>query len=73
MAAAIYAQIPGSSKVPTLVMGQEGYYQYPCDTVVDVKLKFGGVEYGISNMDMNFGTFTDDGKICIGSFFAIDV
>ncbi|KIR40318.1 endopeptidase [Cryptococcus deuterogattii 99/473] len=73
MAAAIYAQIPGSSKVPTLVIGQEGYYQYPCDTVVNVKLKFGGVEYGISNMDMNFGTFTDDGKICIGSFFAIDV
>ncbi|OXB36258.1 endopeptidase [Cryptococcus neoformans] len=73
MAAAIYAQIPGSSKVPTSVMGQEGYYQYPCDTNVDVKLKFGGVEYGISNTDMNFGTFTDDGKICVGAFFGQDV
>lgn len=73
MAAAIYAQIPGSSKVPSSVMGQGGYYQYPCDTNVDVKLKFGGVEYGISNTDMNFGTFTDDGKTCIGAFFGQDV
>ncbi|WVO15347.1 hypothetical protein L204_103003 [Cryptococcus depauperatus] len=68
-AESIYSQIPGAEALPSSILGASGYYQYPCDTNVTVKLQFGGQQYTISKADMNLGSFTTDTSMCTGAFF----
>jgi len=68
--AAIYAQIPGSSRStdPNL----QGYWNYPCGTKVQVSLQFnGGKQWSISPADFEFGQSTQ-GTTCQGAFFESD-
>jgi hypothetical protein len=53
--------------------GYQGYYQYPCNTVVNVTLQFGGLSYAMANADMNLGQFTRDSSMCTGAFFVMDL
>lgn len=53
--------------------GYDGYWQYPCSTVVNATLQYGGLAYGISNADFNLGPFTQDNSMCTGAFFEMDL
>ena len=69
---AIYAQIPQA--VPMDASSEfSGYYQYPCDTSVNVSLQYGGLSYSMSNADFNLGSFTKDNTMCTGAFFQMDL
>ncbi|WWD06960.1 hypothetical protein V865_005057 [Kwoniella europaea PYCC6329] len=72
VAQAIYEQIPNSEAL-SASSGYDGYYQYPCDTTVNVTIQFGGLSYAISNADMNLGSFTRDSSMCTGAFFEMDL
>ncbi|KAK6906397.1 hypothetical protein I203_100382 [Kwoniella mangroviensis CBS 8507] len=72
VAEAIYSQISDSQAL-SASSGYDGYYQYPCDTTVNVTIQFGGLSYSISNADMNLGSFTRDNSMCTGAFFAMDL
>ncbi|OCF56098.1 endopeptidase [Kwoniella mangroviensis CBS 10435] len=72
VAEAIYSQIPNSQAL-SASSGYDGYYQYPCDTTVNVTIQFGGLSYSMSNADMNLGSFTRDSSMCTGAFFAMDL
>jgi len=70
-ASAVYAQISGSRPLP--LEGYEGYFEYPCNQVINSSLQFGGLSYSISNGDFNLGQFTNDNSMCTGAFFAQDL
>jgi cathepsin D len=62
----IWAQVPGST-----AMGgsMTGFYEFPCDTNVQISLSFGGGNsWPISTADMNVGTSGTDGQ-CVGGIF----
>ncbi|RPD58766.1 acid protease [Lentinus tigrinus ALCF2SS1-7] len=67
--AALYAQIPGSQ---ALTGDNNGYYTYPCDTDVNVTLRFGNssVSWPISNAD--FLLMQVSSSSCVGGFFTLD-
>ncbi|KAI8993951.1 aspartic peptidase domain-containing protein [Trametes punicea] len=60
---AIYQAIPGSSPVENM----QGFFQYPCDTDLQVSLAFGGKSWPISPADMNLGHTTS--SLCAGAIF----
>ncbi|KAF7358221.1 Acid protease [Mycena venus] len=62
---AIWAAVPGSS--PSTV--QNGFYQFPCDTNVNVSVSFGGRIWRISSVDMNIATLS--ANLCLGGIFAL--
>ena len=69
--AAIYAQIPGSSK--STAAAYDGYWQFPCSAQFDISLNFDGIEYPIYPLDFNLGTtgvFNGE-QNCLGAFFEI--
>ncbi|OCF32449.1 endopeptidase [Kwoniella heveanensis BCC8398] len=72
VAQSIYSQIPNAEAL-SASSGYDGYYQYPCDTNVNVTIQFGGLSYAISNADMNLGSFTRDSSMCTGAFFEMDM
>ncbi|KAF8318714.1 acid protease [Clavulina sp. PMI_390] len=66
--AAIFSQIPGSSKGTG---NYEGYYLYPCNTTVTVSLAFGGGQnWSIDPNDFLFETI--NAATCVGAFFILD-
>ncbi len=69
---AIYAQIPGAQNM-SASSGYQGYYEYPCGTVISASLQFGGLSYSISNADFNLGQFTRDASMCTGAFFEMNL
>ncbi|KAH9893556.1 aspartic peptidase domain-containing protein [Cubamyces lactineus] len=65
---ALYAEIPGSQALS----GQNaGYWTYPCDTNVNVTLRFGSssVSWPVSNEDFLLEQASRD--TCVGAFFAL--
>ncbi|KAI0369096.1 acid protease [Pilatotrama ljubarskyi] len=65
---ALYAQIPGSQALS----GQNaGYWTYPCDTDVNVAMRFGSssISWPISNADFLLEQASRD--TCVGAFFAL--
>jgi len=60
----IYAQIPGS----TTWSGASGFYQYPCNTTVNVSLAFGGANWPIDPSDF---MFLQEGNVCVGAIASI--
>ncbi|TFK84827.1 acid protease [Polyporus arcularius HHB13444] len=67
--AALYAQIPNSQ---ALTGQNQGFYQYPCATTVNVTMRFGSstISWPISNADFLVGQGTTP-DMCVGAFFSI--
>jgi len=62
----IWAQVPGST---AMAGNMAGFYEFPCDTNVQISLSFGGgSSWPISTSDMNVGTSGTDGQ-CVGGIF----
>jgi len=64
---AIYSLIAGSKVVPSL----PGFYSFPCDTIVNVSISFGGTPWSIDPRDMIFGHLPSNSSECIGSIMDI--
>jgi len=63
---AFWSTVSGSSPVP----GLPGFFLYPCATILQVIMSFGGKNWPINNADMNLGRFsTLPSSQCVGSFF----
>ncbi|EFP78010.2 uncharacterized protein PGTG_03966, partial [Puccinia graminis f. sp. tritici CRL 75-36-700-3] len=67
--AAVYAQIPGARAATG---SYQGYYQFPCSANPVLTLTFGGKQYSIAPDDFNVGAVDSDGKMCLGSIFAVE-
>jgi len=63
--AEIYAQIPGSKKLPDL----PGHYGFPCESRVEISVSFGGQSWPINPEDINLGPVPDCPDICLGAIF----
>jgi len=64
----VYANIPGSQLIQN---GEyQGYYQYPCDTSVDISLSFGGASWPISSTDFQWLTDIPSPGQCTGALAA---
>ncbi|GMK53889.1 hypothetical protein CspeluHIS016_0104750 [Cutaneotrichosporon spelunceum] len=64
--AAVYAAIPGSR---AMTGNFANYYEYPCDTSVEVRLTFGEFTINIGNADFNLGAYGLDAGYCTGGIF----
>lgn len=51
----------------------QGLFQFPCDTNLNVSMQYGGLSYEISTADMNLGRFTTNSDFCTGAFFQMDM
>ncbi|KAJ7906171.1 aspartic peptidase domain-containing protein, partial [Mycena leptocephala] len=67
----LWGQIPGSGPIPSL----PGFFQFPCTTMLNISMAFGGKLWPIAPADMNLGTVNmflglgDGGSMCIGGIF----
>lgn len=66
---AIFDNIEGSHPLSAASPIMSGYYAYPCDTRVELVLRFGGVWYSVSNEDFNLGAIERSGTWCMGAVF----
>jgi cathepsin D len=62
--AKIWAAVPGANASTE----NQGFYQFPCTTQVEVTMAFGGKPWLISTTDMNAGPIRGSG-LCIGAIF----
>ncbi|KAH9447918.1 hypothetical protein MJO29_011240 [Puccinia striiformis f. sp. tritici] len=67
--AAVYAQIQGAKAATG---SYQGYYEFPCSANPVLSLTFGGKQYPIAPDDFNVGAVDSDGKMCLGSIFAVE-
>ncbi|KAG7439608.1 acid protease [Guyanagaster necrorhizus] len=63
--ASLWAQVPGAQQA----RGQEGLYEFPCTTDVEVTMSFGGKAWPINSQDMNLGPATTGSSMCLGGIF----
>ncbi|KAJ6594861.1 aspartic peptidase domain-containing protein [Mycena capillaripes] len=64
---AIWDVIPGASASTT----ETGFYEFPCNTVFDVTVSFGGRTWPISSVDLNIATLS--ATTCLGGIFEFSV
>ncbi|EMD38776.1 hypothetical protein CERSUDRAFT_47764 [Gelatoporia subvermispora B] len=64
----IYNAIPGSSPISSM----QGYYSYPCDTQVEISLKFGSSSTSWPISPADFMLEQIDADNCVGAFFEVD-
>ncbi|KAJ7112948.1 aspartic peptidase domain-containing protein [Mycena epipterygia] len=64
---AIWAAVPGS----TASTSMPGFYQFPCDTKVNITVSFGGKAWPINPADINLGPTSKDNNTCLGAIFVI--
>ncbi|KAJ7694421.1 aspartic peptidase domain-containing protein [Mycena rosella] len=62
---AIWAAVPGSK--PDIDM--PGFYQFPCNTTVNITVSFGGTAWPINPIDINIGPASDGA--CLGAIFVL--
>lgn len=67
--AAVYAKIANSQSLAS--SGMSGYYEYPCSTVVNFSLGFGGKVYSVSDDDFNLGQTYAGSSMCVGALFTV--
>ncbi|CCL99647.1 uncharacterized protein FIBRA_01667 [Fibroporia radiculosa] len=67
---AIYKMVPGSR---ALGGNYTGFYSFPCSTLVNVSVSFGGQLWPISPEDMNWGPIGQTETQCMGGIFSLDV
>ncbi|KAF9067496.1 aspartic peptidase domain-containing protein [Rhodocollybia butyracea] len=60
-----YANIPGSGPV----LGQEGFFSFPCSTTINATLTFNGTTWPIDPTDMNVGPVQTGSTSCLGGIF----
>jgi hypothetical protein len=68
---AIYNAIPGAVAMSS--SQYEGLYQFPCASVPNVTMQYGGLRYSIAAADLSLGSFTADRTMCTGAFFEMDM
>jgi len=68
---AIYGAIPNSQ--PMSGSGNQGLWEFPCDTNLNISMQYGGLSYQISAADMNLGQFIRGSSMCTGAFFQMDM
>ncbi|KAJ7448535.1 aspartic peptidase domain-containing protein [Mycena latifolia] len=64
---AIWAAVPGAGPIRTA--GAEGFFQFPCETLVQITLSFGGNAWPINPADINFGPLETGSPMCLGGIF----
>ncbi|EJT47547.1 endopeptidase [Trichosporon asahii var. asahii CBS 2479] len=69
MVRAVFDQIEGSRPLASVSPTMAGYYAYPCETRVELLLKFGNKWYPVSNEDFNLGSIERTGTWCMGAVF----
>lgn len=69
MVKAVFDQIEGSRPLAPVSPIMAGYYAYPCETRVELVLRFGGKWYSVSNEDFNLGAIERTGTWCMGAVF----
>ncbi|KAK9895879.1 acid protease, partial [Cystobasidium minutum MCA 4210] len=47
----------------------EGYYTYPCDSILNISFTFGNETYPMTADDLNLGVFNSATNQCLGAFF----
>ncbi|KAF7376646.1 Acid protease [Mycena sanguinolenta] len=60
-----WAQIKGSGKIASM----PGFFEFPCSTTLNVSMAFGGSLWPIAPADLNLGSGTKDGSMCLGGIF----
>ncbi|KAH7884062.1 acid protease [Phlebopus sp. FC_14] len=68
--ATFYESIGGQ---PASILIGDGYYTFPCDSVPEVSLTFGGQEFAISPDTFNLGSASPDSAECIGGIVGDDI
>ena len=53
--------------------GNQGLWEFPCDTNLNISMQYGGLSYQISAADMNLGQFIRGSSMCTGAFFQMDM
>lgn len=64
---AIYKQVPGAVAASG---AYKGYYHFPCDTNVQLRMVFGGIEYPISSDNFKAQRVDGDNTRCYGALFS---
>ncbi|KAF9221252.1 Asp-domain-containing protein [Gyrodon lividus] len=67
--ATLYKAIGGTDASNTI---GEGYYTFPCDSVPNVSLTFGGTSFPISPETFNLGTVSSGSSDCVGGIVGQD-
>lgn len=63
----IFAAINGSRQ---MTGNYANYYEYPCNTTINMSMTFGGFEIKIGNADFNLGQYSSDKSMCTGAIFS---
>lgn len=53
----------------TAIQGTPGFFQFPCNTNVNVSISFGGQSWPINPQDMNIGQVSAGSSQCVGAIF----
>ncbi|TYJ55923.1 hypothetical protein B9479_003307 [Cryptococcus floricola] len=64
--AEIYSKIDGAQR---MTGSYASYYEYPCDTSVELDLTFGGYKIEITDQDFNLGRYSSDTSMCTGAVY----
>ncbi|KAF9474318.1 acid protease [Pholiota conissans] len=62
---AFWAAVPNSGPSPTA----QGFYNFPCNTQLNVAFSFGGKSWAINEADMNLGQDPGESSKCVGAIF----
>lgn len=63
--AAFWSAVPGSQRV----VGMQGFFSFPCSTIIQVTIAFGGKTWPINSDDMNLGRISSLSSQCLGGIF----
>ncbi|ODN82175.1 hypothetical protein L202_02467 [Cryptococcus amylolentus CBS 6039] len=64
--AEIYSKIDGAQR---MTGSYASYYEYPCNTSVELDLTFGGYTIEITDQDFNLGRYSSDTSMCTGAVY----
>ncbi|KZT70952.1 hypothetical protein DAEQUDRAFT_724700 [Daedalea quercina L-15889] len=63
-----YASVPGSS----IFDSQNGFYQFPCNSVPQVAFSWGGRSWNVSAANFNLGKTSSTSQYCVGALAGQD-
>ncbi|WVQ76028.1 hypothetical protein IAR50_005664 [Cryptococcus sp. DSM 104548] len=64
--AEIYSKIDGAQR---MTGSYASYYEYPCNTSIELDLTFGGYTIAITDQDFNLGHYSSDTSMCTGAVY----
>ncbi|KAJ7114926.1 aspartic peptidase domain-containing protein [Mycena epipterygia] len=68
---AIWAAVPGASALQEA--DDEGFFQFPCATSVQVTFSFGGKAWPINPEDISLGPLEKGSSMCVGAIFDLSL